>query len=88
MSQPTEGISVSYIQTQDAHSREQLTEVVRHALSHEGYVGGWLCTDDSLYYFDSDRLFPEDSIEAAKRFGLENGQQAIYVLSTDTEIRL
>ena len=86
--EPCEGICVAYRETQDSHSREALPEVVRHALTHDGYVGGWLDTSDSLYYFDSDRLFPEDSMEAAIRFGRENGQLAIYVLSTGEEIRL
>ena len=86
--EPGEGICVAYRETQDSHSREALEEVVRHALAHEGYVGGWLDTTDSLYYFDSDRLFPEDSLEAAIRFGRENGQLTVYVLSTGAEIRI
>jgi hypothetical protein len=51
-------------------------------------VGGWLDTTDSLYYFDSSRLSPEDSLSAAIRFGVENKQLAVYVLSKEAEIRL
>ena len=51
-------------------------------------VGGWLDTSDSLYYFDSSRLFPEDSLVAAIRFGIENGQIAVFVLSEGREVRL
>ena len=54
MSEPTEGICVAYAATQNSHSRDQLPKVISHALSHNGYVGGWLNTSDSLYYFDSD----------------------------------
>ena len=86
MTEPTEGIAVSYAETQGSHSREQLPKVIRHALDHDGYVGGWLDTTDSLYYYDSTRLFPEDSPEAALQFSRDNGQTAVFILSTGTEI--
>ena len=86
--EPSAGIAVSYAATQNSHSRIQLDAVVRHALQHDGYVGGWFNTDDSLYYFDSSRLFPEDSLPAAVRFGKENGQCSVFVLSTSTDIPL
>ncbi len=88
MTEPTEGVVVAYAATQGSHSRKQLGRVVRHAMRHDGYVGGWLDTTDSLYYFDSSRLFPEDSLAAAIRFGIENGQIAIFVLSEGREVRL
>ncbi len=88
MTEPTEGVVVAYAATQGCHSRKQLGKVVRHAIRHEGYVGGWLDTSDSLYYFDSSRLFPEDSLDAAIRFGIENDQIAVYMLSKGLEIRL
>ena len=88
MTEPTEGISVAYAATQGCHSRETLDSVVNHALKHNGFVGGWLDTTDSLYYFDSTRIFPEDSLEAAKKFGVENGQIAVFVISEGREIRL
>ncbi len=86
MTEPVEGICVAYAATQNSHSRDQLPYVVSHALSHNGYVGGWLNTADSLYYFDSDRIFPEDSLAAALRFAKVNGQISVFVLSTYTEI--
>ena len=61
MTEPSEGIAVSYAETQDSHSRNQLDKVVSHALRHDGYVGGWLNREDGLYYFDSSKLFPEIS---------------------------
>lgn len=88
MTEPTEGVVVAYTATQGCHSRKQLGRVVRHAIRHDGYVGGWLDTSDSLYYFDSSRLFPEDSLAAAIRFGNENGQIAVFVLSEGREVRL
>lgn len=88
ITEPHEGISVAYAATQGCHSRNKLNRVVRHALSNSGYVGGWLDTTDSLYYFDSSRLFPEDSLDAAIRFGIENKQKAIYIISSGTEVRL
>ena len=88
MTEPAEGVVVAYAATQGCHSRKQLGRVVRHAIRHDGYVGGWLDTSDSLYYFDSSRLFPEDSLAAAIRFGIENGQIAVFVLSERREVRL
>ena len=88
MTCPTEGIAVSYAATQDSHSRDQLEYVVSHALQHDGYVGGWYNSDDGQYYFDSTRLFPEDSLAAAVQFGRENGQHSVFILSTSTEIPL
>ena len=85
---PSEGIAVAYSATQDRHDREGLDFVVSHAQSHGGYVGGWLSSDDGLYYFDSTRLFSEDSLTQASQFGRENAQIAIYILSSGKEIRL
>ena len=88
MTEPAEGIAVSYAETQNSHSRNQLDKVVGHALQHDGYVGGWLNTDNGLYYFDSTRLFPEEKLGAAIQFGKENGQYSVFVLSTFTDIPL
>ena len=41
MTEPTEGIAVSYAATQNSHSRDQLDKVVKHALQHEGYVSNY-----------------------------------------------
>ena len=86
MTEPTEGIAVSYAATQDSHSRDQLKYVVSHALSHDGYVGGWLSDEEGLYYFDSTCVFPEDQLEEALEFGKRNGQYSVYILSTGTEV--
>ena len=86
MTQPTEGIAVSYAATLDSHSRDQLDKVVSHALEHDGYVGGWLNKDNGLYYFDSTRLFPEDQLDEALKFGKENGQYSVFILSTGVEV--
>ena len=88
MKEPTEGISVSYAATQGSHSRESLTFVVTHALGHDGYVGGWLDAESGLYYFDSTKLFPEDQLDAALQFARENGQIAVYIISTGEEVRV
>ena len=88
MTEPTEGIVVAYEETQGCHSREKLNYVISHALKHNRVVGGWFDTIDSLYYFDSSRIFQEDSLEAATKFGIANGQTAIFVISEGKEIRL
>lgn len=43
---------------------------------------------DGLYYFDSVRIFPEDSLEAAVNFGKVNFQKSICILSTVEKILL
>ncbi len=86
MTEPTEGIAVNYAETQNSHLREQLPKVVNHALLHDGYIGGWLNTDNGLYYFDSSKLFPETSLKEAIEFGKENGQYSAFILSTFSEI--
>ena len=88
MAEPTEGIVVGYLETQNSHSRYQLDKVIRHALSHDGYVGGWLNTENGLYYFDSTKLFPETSLKDAIQFGKENGQYSLFILSSSTDIPL
>ena len=86
MTEPTEGIAVSYAATLNNHSRDQLDKVVSHAWQHEGYVGGWLNREDGLYYFDSTKLFPENELQGAIQFGKENGQHSIFILSAYTDI--
>ncbi len=88
MTEPSEGIAVSYAATQGCHSREQLGKVVSHALQNDGYVGGWYNSEDGLYYFDSTKLFPESELGNAIRFGRENGQHSMFVLSSYTDIPL
>lgn len=86
MTEPTEGIAVSHAATQDSHSREALERVLEHALRHDGHVGGWYNPENGLYYFDSTRLFPEDRLGDALRFGRDNGQHSVYILSTGEEV--
>lgn len=86
MTELTEGIAVSYAETQNSHSRDQLDKVIRHALSHDGFVGGWLNTENNLYYYDSAKLFPENALKDAIKFGKENEQYSVCILSTYTNI--
>ena len=88
MTEPTEGIAVSYAATQSSHSRSQLDKVVAHALQNDGFVGGWYNSSDGLYYFDSTRLFPENQLKEAIEFGKKNGQNSAFILSSFTEIPL
>ena len=88
MTEPSEGIAVSYAETQNCHSRNQLDKVVRHALGHDGFVGGWFNTENGLYYFDSTKLFPETSLKEAIQFGKENGQHSVFILSIYADVPL
>jgi ABC-type amino acid transport substrate-binding protein len=88
MTEPEEGIAVSYAATQHSHSREQLDKVVSHALKNDGYVGGWYNSEGGLYYFDSTKLFPESELAGAIQFGRSNGQHTVFILSSCTDVPL
>ena len=88
MTEPSEGIAVSYAATQNSHSRDLLGKVMSHALQHDGYVGGWCNRENDLYYFDSTKLFPENALKDAIQFGKENGQHTVFMLSASTDIPL
>ena len=81
MRQPTEGLMVSYKETQNSFDRKSLPAVIRHARAHENLVGGWYNPENGKYYFDSTRLFPEDSLIPALRFAKQNGQYSVFILS-------
>ena len=78
MRQPEKGIMVSYIATQNSFDKKSIPAVVKHAREHDGLVGGWYNPENGKYYFDSTRMFPEDSLAAAVAFARENGQHTVY----------
>ena len=78
MRQPTQGLIVSYKETQNSFSRKSIKGVIKHAKAHQNLVGGWYDPEKGDYYFDSDRAFPEDSLAAALAFARENGQHTVY----------
>ena len=77
LSHPKEGLYVSYKETQNSFSRKSLRKVLKHAHAHGNIVGGWRDPDTGLYYFDSNRRFPEDSLAAAVQFARDNGQHTV-----------
>ena len=85
--QPTEGIMVSYKETQNSFDRKSLPAVLAHAKAHDGYVGGWYNAENGKYYFDSTRLFPEDSLAAAVAFARANGQHTVYITSKGINVK-
>ena len=86
LQQPTTGISVSYAATQNSFDKKSLPAVIKHAHAHNNLVGGWYDPVTGLYYFDSSRIFPEDSLAAALAFARENGQHAVYDLGKQINI--
>lgn len=78
MRQPTEGLMVSYKETQNSFGIKDIRKVLRHARAHNNLVGGWYDPEKGDYYFDSNRSFPEDSLAAALAFARENGQHTVY----------
>ena len=85
--QPTQGIAASYAATQNSFNKKSLPAVIKHAHAHDNIVGGWYDPNEELYYFDSCRIFPEDSLAAALAFARENGQHSVFDLSRQIEIQ-
>ena len=84
----TSGFVVSYRDTQNSFSANDLQSVVAHALTHDCVVGGWYNTEDGRYYFDSNKVFAVSELSEAIQFGIENEQIAIFSLDSVCEIRL
>ena len=87
MRQPQEGIVVSYAATQNSFDKKSIPAVLKHARAHDGFVGGWYNPENGKYYFDSNRIFPEDSLAAAVAFARANGQHTVYVASKGIEVK-
>ena len=87
MRQPTEGLIVSYKETQNSFDRQSIPAVIRHARKHNNLVGGWYNPENGRYYFDSNRAFPEDSLAAALAFARENGQHTVFSTSFGINVK-
>ena len=85
--QPQKGIAVSYLATQNSFDKKSIPAVIKHAHAHENIVGGWYNPEEGKYYFDSTRLFPEDSLAAALAFARKNHQHTVYDLGKGINIR-
>lgn len=78
------GYAAAYLETQNCFGKEGLRKVVSHAMRHEKIVGGWLNSENEMYYFDSIKIFR--SLEKAIEFAKENKQIAIFDLTNMIEI--
>ena len=85
-SHPKEGLYVSYKETQNSFTRKSIRKVIKHAHAHDNIVGGWRDPDTGLFYFDSNRRFPEDSLAAAVQFARDNGQHTVYDAKKDINV--
>jgi len=85
--QPTKGLAVSYLATQNSFDKKSLPAVIKHARAHDNLVGGWYDPEEGKYYFDSSRIFPEDSLAAALAFARENQQHTVYDLAKGINIK-
>lgn len=72
----TSGIVVAYAETQDAYGPAGLLNALRHAIEHDGVLGGWLNSENQRFYFDSCKIFR--NLEEAKAFAIANKQLAFY----------
>ena len=86
LQQPTKGIAVSYLATQNSFDKKDIPAVIKHAKAHNGYIGGWYNSENGKYYFDSTRLFPEDSLTAALAFARANEQNTVFDIGKGIEI--
>ncbi len=85
--QPTRGLAVSYLATQNSFDKKSIPAVIRHAREHDGFIGGWYNPEDGKYYLDSTRIFPEDSLSAALAFARENHQHTVYDLAKGINVK-
>ncbi|MBR5100707.1 MAG: hypothetical protein IKX34_05340, partial [Bacteroidales bacterium] len=85
--QPTKGLAVSYLATQNSFDKKSLPAVIKHAHEHNNVVGGWYDPIGDKYYFDSTIIFPEDSLTAALAFARENQQHTVFDLGRNINIR-
>ncbi len=83
---PTTGLAVGYYLGSENVGKESLTNVVKHSISNDKYVGGWLDPDDGEYYFDSICIFKDGAYDDAYQFALDNQQRAYYDLKNQTTI--
>jgi fructokinase len=65
---------VAYLETQDSFGTEGLKRCIKHAIGHDGYIGGWLNEDNGKFYFDSVKIFPVSQQKEAIEFGRANKQ--------------
>lgn len=82
----TEGISVSYLETQNSFDSQGLEKVITHALTHNKVVGGWFNAENGKYYYDSCQIFTNRN--EAIEFGKANKQIAIFDISKLELIKL
>ncbi len=80
------GFSVAYQATQNHFSRSGLEKVLEHAQEHSQVIGGWLNTENNLYYFDSVKIFKD--LNEAMNFAKLNQQIAIFDLTNLIEIKV
>jgi hypothetical protein len=81
-----DGIVAAYEATQDSFSKDDLENVIAHAMQHEKIIGGWYDVELAQFQFDSCKVF--NNLQEAIEFGRANKQRAIYDLDNVKEIRL
>jgi len=81
------GISVAYEKTQNSFTDEDINKVIIHATKNDNTIGGWL-SDNGKYYFDSVKIFKDNEMENAIKFGKDNNQIAIFDITNLKEIKL
>jgi len=81
----TSGVVVAYHATQNQFGRGGLHTCLKHALYHDGYVGGWRNPAGEMQY-DSVRIFRD--LRKAIKWGRKQRQHAIFDLDNGWEIIL
>ena len=84
----TNGFAVAVSETQNSFGNYGAAKVVDYAYRHPEVkaFGGWLNTDNNMYYYDA--VIIVNDLDEAKKLGRDNGQIAIFNLTTLQEIRL
>ena len=84
----TTGYAVAVAGTQNSFGSYGAAKVVSYAYLHPeiNAFGGWLNSENNMYYYDA--VIIVSSLDKAIKLGRENGQIAIFNLTTLEEIKL
>lgn len=81
---PKNGYVAAFEETQNCFGFKGFIRALGHAFRHDGCLGGWYNHDNGKFYFDSVKIFKNQS--DALLFGQQNKQIAIFDLNTFNEI--
>lgn len=81
-----QGVVAAYKGPTKRNRFTDLAKAIAHALAHDGIIGAWRDPRTGEVDYDSCRLFTD--VPNALRFAKAQGQEAIFNLNRDQEVRV